>query len=193
MNFYTLEQSISTVLRDTVNLVLKDISYATDNDTGHIIERVVEKLLGDNVKVQDLWGPEWSVFLALIATKVQPKITKEAAKGSAKEVLYKMIGNSNKTPSGVLGAKVGLSADDVDRVIYAFEIMSEYHYDIATEACNELTIPTPEEVSYIYTALGKDSNPEMAEKLCRIRPVDCRPITKADIPVLAIMKDAYLA
>ena len=192
MNFYTLEQSISTVLRDTVNLVLKDISYATDNDTGHIIERVVEKLLGDNVKVQDLWGPEWSVFLALIATKIQPKISKEAGKRSVKEVLYKMVGNSNKTPSGVLGAKVGLSADDVDRVMEVFEIMPPYLYEVATEACNELSLPTPEEVSYIYTALGKDSNPEMAEKLCKIRPVDCRPIAKSDIPVLAIMKDAYL-
>ena len=192
MNYFTLEQSINEVLRNAINSVMKDINYKTDNDVGMVIERVVEKMLGDNVKVKDLWGPEWSVFLALIATKVQPKISKEAAKSGVKEVLYKMVGNSNNTPSGVLGAKVGLSEDYVDRIIYAFEIISEYHNDIATEACNDLSIPTPIEVSYIYTALGKDSNPEMAEKLCKIRPVDCRPIAKSDIPVLAIMKDAYL-
>ena len=190
MNYFTLEQDIDKVLRDTIKLKKAAAEYNT-NDIGLCMTNVINDMLADD-NIEDLWGPEWSVFLAFLVHKIQPDIDKDTAVSVVKEILFKMVGNSNATPSSVLGSKVGLSEGDVDRIMYVFDFMSSYHGEIATQACKELSIPTPIEVTYIYTALGDEATPYMADKLCEIRPVDCRAIEKSDIPTMAALKDAYL-
>lgn len=191
MNYFIAEQNITKVIRESMKSAKLSSDYKSGNDIGMYIEHVVGNLLSDD-KIQDLWGPEWSLFLAMIADKIRPIISTEVSVAGVKEVLYKMVGNSNTTPASVLGKKIGLSVGDVDRVMYVFDFMSSYHRDIATKACNELSIPTPAEVKYIYTALGSSATPHMAEKLCKLRPVDCRAIAKSDIPTLSVLMDAYL-
>ena len=191
MNYFTAEQDIAKVLRESMISAELSSGYKPGNDVGLYIEHVVGNLLSDD-KIQDLWGPEWSLFLATVADKIRPEISTEVSVVGVKEVLYKMVGNSNTTPASVLGKKVGLSAGDIDRVMYVFDFASGYHGEIATRACDDLSVPTPVEVTYIYTALGEEATPYMAEKLCKIRPVDCRAIEKSDIPTMAALKDAYL-
>ena len=190
MNYFILEQDIVIMLKNTIKSEKKANEYNT-NDIGLCMTNVINAMLTDD-NIEDLWGPEWSVFLALLVHKIQPDINRDTAVSVVKEVLLKMVGNSNATPSSVLGSKVGLSEGDVDRIMYVFDFMSSYHGEIATQACKELSIPTPIEVTYIYTALGDEATPYMADKLCEIRPVDCRAIEKSDIPTMAALKDAYL-
>ena len=187
MDCFKTEQAIEKIIKYSMNSASLSSKCAGDSIEIYL-EHIIDDMTGGKIKT--LWGPMWSVFLASLTYKIQPDIDKDTAVSIVKEVLLKMVGNSNATPFSVLAEKTDLTINDIERSMYITDFMTDPSIDIATKACSALHIPTPEEVMYLYVALGKTACPREAAELASLNPVEYKPISKDDIPAMHGLMDA---
>ena len=189
MNYYVVEKAIDKVLQDAMSSAAASTNYRPGDEIGIYLEHVVNNMVLDR-KIGDIWGPEWSVFLAMVARKIDPEISSDIVVSGLKEVLCRMTGNSDATPTNVMARKLNLSIGDIERSMYISGLITGIHNKIATDVCESICIPGPIEVTYLHTALGDSSCPTEAAELCKLRPNSCKPITKDEVPHLSALMDA---
>ena len=126
----------------------------------------------------------------MVAKKIDPEISPDIVVSGLKDVLWRMTGSSDDTPASVMAEMFSLSIGDIERSMYVSDFTPETCSITATKACEDFSLPTPTEVSYLYIALGETACPREAAELCKLRPTDSKPITKDDIPAMSALMDA---
>ena len=191
MNSFTTEQSIAKLLNDIMESAVISSDYKPGGSITLLLEHIITSMLHID-KVEDLWGPEWSVFLVMLTDRIRPAVSSEISVLGIREILCRMVGYSATTPSTALTVKTGLPDDEVDNIINLATSEVERYVEVATGICRDLDIPTPEEVSCMYDALGYMADPYEATRLYRLKPVTGKPITKynaSDMVSLMYAKD----
>ena len=189
MNSSTTEQSIDKILNDIMESAIISSDYKSGGSITLFLEHIVNGLIYNKSsvnKVEDLWGAEWSVFLIMIAHRIQPRVSRELILCGVKEILHRMVGYSGITPFTVIATKTGEPLDEVGSgaVLVIYEVAE--HVDMATEICNDLGIHTPEEMMSMYRALGHESTIE-ASQLCNMKTPDGEPITEYNACDMAML------
>ena len=189
MDYSTTEQTINDTLNNIIESATLSSGYKPGDSITAFLVHVVSNIT-DIGKIEDLWGPEWSVFLAMVAKKIDPEISPDIVVSGLKDVLWRMTGSSDDTPASVMAEMLSLSVGDIERSMYVSDLITGIHHKIATDVCESISMPGPTETIYLHTALGDSSCPSEAAELCKLRPNGCKPITKDEIPHMSALMDA---
>ena len=191
MSNNVIEKDINKVLNNVMNSAMISSEYTPGDNISLFLEHVVNNIIY-NSKIEDLWGPVWSLFLAVIADRMRPVVSPKIALMGIKDVLSRMVGHSDTTPGIAMAAKLGLPVDDILMSIDLSGSTTEQHLKIASVACNYLCIATPVEVAYLRTALDDTGCMLDLALLYKLKPDASKHMTRADIPMLLALKNAKL-
>ena len=198
MNSFTTEQSIAKLLNDIMETSVISSAYKPGESIAVLLEHIVTVVLYNSHnksyadKVENLWGPGWSVFLVMIAHRINPSVSSELIMSGVKETLRLMVGHSDITPFSAIASETDIPHDEVgsSSILVIYEMPC--YVDMATEICNDLGIPSPEEMLYMFHALGYESALE-ASQLYNMKTPDGKPITEHNAHDMATLMRAKRA
>lgn len=184
-------EAVHGLVVKTVEEAVEKTGYREGDSPTPVLEETIKFLTGLD-SIEELWGPRWSVFLVMLTDRARPAVSSKVSTLGIREILHRMVGYSDITPSTALAVKTGLPEDEVDNIINLATFEVEQYVEVATRVCEDLGIPTPEEVSCMYNALGYMADPYEATRLYRLKPVAGKSITEynvSDMVTLMYAKD----
>ena len=120
--------------------------------------------------------------MIIIASKIRPEVSPEIVESGVKDVLVRMVGGSDITPSVALSTVTWSTTTTVDKSLNSNGFMKPQYMETAVKICSDLGIPSPIEVTYLHNALGELSLPCEVKQLYEMRPDNGKSISKDDIP-----------
>ena len=177
-----VENTINSEILNAMDAASTTTEYSPVKTTALFLEHTVNNITNSNIN--KLWGPKWSLFLAMIVDDIEPKVSIDVAVLAVTDVLRHMTGYLDIGPEETIAKKTSVSIEDVatSSIFHG----SEQQIYIAEQACMALNIPTPSEVSCLYDVLGNMACPSYADQLFKLSPGGCKSISKNDIPGILV-------
>ena len=172
-------KAINEILDRVEESAILSSGYKPGDNVVLFLDHAVNEMSGS--KIEDLWGPGWSVFLAMMIDRLERPVSAEITMSGMKAVLCNMIGHSEITPALAMVTKTGLPVGGVSNPIDIPDFTTENQITLASKVCNDLDIASPTEVSYLYDALGVGTTPKDAALLYGLK-IPGKPIASRNIP-----------
>ena len=178
---------MKTETTNTVTEFLSDVEenaiLSSEYNPGDNIDLLLEHVVCEMTcgTIEDLWGPVWATFLAVVIDRLKHPVSDELAMSGMKGVLSRMVGHSNVTPVSSMSVNTGLSIGGISSPVDIPELTTEKQLTLASKVCVSLDIATPVELKHLYDALGVGTTPKDAALLYGLKGSD-KPIGPHSIP-----------
>ena len=169
MSAETTKDLVNTVLDNAINKAIEETNYRMGGDITPVLEEVVKSLSGTS-SIEDLWGPDWILFLAIMADRICPIICFKRNLESVKDITRRMTGYTYKTPIRAIQDVVGVRVRDIDMVKNGGIDLVILHIKTTTLICEDLDIPSPLECDRLYSSLGMNVHPKVIEGHWKANP-----------------------
>ena len=150
-----------------VNTVIADVEkmgYSEGDRPALVLEETIKSLTGLS-SIEELWGPIWVLFLVVASDKVG-LFTDDAVRiESIKEVVSRMTGHSFITPYDSISEAAGVPTSIVSMTDERDNVLLTKYVRTATSISVDINIPSPIELGYLYSVLGKDVSPKTINHL----------------------------
>ena len=160
---------VNPVLNNSISKAIEETNYRMGGDIVPVLEGIAKSLSGVS-SIEELWGPNWILFLAIMADRICPIICFKRNLMGVKDITRRMTGYTYKTPISVIKGIVGVRVGDIDMIKNGGIDLLMLHIKTTTLICEDLNIPSPLECDRIYSSLGTGVHPKAVESYWRANP-----------------------
>ena len=169
MSAETTKDLVNAVLDNAINKAIEETDYRIGRDITPVLEDVVKSLSGAS-SIEELWGPVWVLFLAIIADRICPIICFKRNLESVEDITRRMTGYAYKTSISVIEDIVGVRVRDIDTIKNGCIDLLMLHVKTTTLICEDLNIPSTLECECLYSSLGVGAYPKVMEDYWKENP-----------------------
>lgn len=152
-----------------LNKAIVKAGYKPGHDVTPILEEVMRSFSGVS-SVNELWGPDWILFLSIVVTRARSITLYGTGQEAITHVTRPMVGHSSITSRGSVGRVVGEPVSYINMVSGGDVDQLNNHMAVTVLACKDLDIPSPLETEFLRVTLGENACPSDMEVLWKTNP-----------------------